>query len=82
MGLTGLGKTFQFYSKNIKESSKKYNNNKVNKLNNILFYFLNLLFLAVKHILRDFSSLTWPSAVRAQSPNHWTAREFPSFYFF
>ena len=23
-----------------------------------------------------------PSAVKAQSPNHWTAREFPSFYFF
>ena len=40
MGLTGLGKTFQFYSKNIKESSKKYNNKKVNKLNNILFYFI------------------------------------------
>ena len=22
-----------------------------------------------------------PSAVKAQSPNHWTAREFPSFAF-
>ena len=43
----------------------------------ILFFFF---FLAVLHGLRDLSSSTRdgtvPPAVEAQSPNHWTAREF------
>ena len=49
----------------------------------ILFFFF---FLASPYGLWDPSSLTRDQtqalAVRARSPNHWTAREFPSFFFF
>ena len=42
-------------------------------------------FLAATHSLRDLSSLirnqTQPTAVKAPSPNHWTAREFPPMRF-
>ena len=43
-------------------------------------------FLAPLHSLWDLSSptrdWTWAPAVRASSPNHWIAREFPSHGFF
>ena len=46
-----------------------------------LFLFLFLFLLAMPHSLWDFSSPTriepGPSAVKVQSPNHWTTREFP-----
>ena len=48
-----------------------------------VFYFI--LFLAALHGLQDLSSptrdWTWALAVKVPSPNHWTAREFPQFYF-
>ena len=47
--------------------------------NAIFFSFLS--FLAMLRGLWDLSSLTgdrtWALAVKAQSPNHWTARELP-----
>ena len=48
-----------------------------------LFYFLGG---TIPRGMQDLSSLTRdepvPPAVEAQSPNQWTAREFPLFYFF
>ena len=45
-----------------------------------LYFILFLIFLVVLHGLWDLSSLirdqTWAPAVEAQSPNHWTTREF------
>ena len=48
-----------------------------------------VLFLAAPHGLRDLSSLTrgpgiepMPPAVEARSPNHWSAREFPLYFYF
>ena len=42
---------------------------------------LVFFFLAMPHGLQHLSSLTrdwtWATAVKAPSPNHWTAREFP-----
>ena len=44
------------------------------------------LFLPAPHGLQHLSSLTrdptWATAVKAPSPNHWTARELPSWEFF
>ena len=44
------------------------------------------IFLAAPHGIRDLSSPTRDRtpglAVKALSPNHWTAREFSSFFFF
>ena len=41
-------------------------------------------FLAAPHGMRDLSSPTRnepePPAVEAQSPNHWTTREFPVYF--
>ena len=46
------------------------------------FFFLSFFFFAVLQGLRDLSSLTRDQtcapAVEAQSPHHWTAREYPS----
>ena len=49
----------------------------------ILFYFLIWLHHAACGILVPQPGIEpMPSAVKAQSPNHWTAREFPvSLYF-
>ena len=47
----------------------------------IVYFILFIYFLASLCGLRDLSSLTrdgtWALAVKALSPNHWTAREFP-----
>ena len=52
-----------------------------NALNSTLYYFYCL---AALHGLQDLSSSTRdqtvPLAVKAQSPNHWTARKFPELY--
>ena len=44
-------------------------------------FFLVFFFLAMVHGFCDLNSLTrielGPSAMRVQSPNHWTTREFP-----
>ena len=44
----------------------------------ILLFFFSF-FSASPQSLQDFNSPTrgWPSAVKAQRPNHWTTREFP-----
>ena len=51
-------------------------------LKNFFFFFF---FWAMLNALWDLSSLTrdltGPSAVKAQSPNHWTAREIPTQHF-
>ena len=69
--------------------------NKINFLKEIMYCstvnlyvlfvcFCFLLFLATWHGLWDLSSLTrdwtWATAVKAPSPNHWTARELPQLY--
>ena len=50
----------------------------------MLFFFPFLSFLAMLQGLWDLSSLTrdrtWALAVKAQSPNHWTARELPMLF--
>ena len=60
----------------------------VELLDHISFYIpflFSFSFLAVPRSLRDLSSptrvWTWAWAVKALSPNHWTAREFPIFHF-
>ena len=51
---------------------------------NLKLLLLLLLFLATLHGLQDLRSPTrdrnWPLPVKAPSPNHWTAREFPKNY--
>ena len=54
---------------------------------NVLFFFLFFFFSGVLHGLQDLRSPTrepWSLAVKAPSPNHWTARKFPecAFYLF
>ena len=60
---------------------------------NSFFFFLSFSFLVTLHGMQDLSSQTkdqiwapWsdlsPPAVEAQSPNHWTTREFPSWTLF
>ena len=50
----------------------------------VYIYIYIFFFLATPQGLQDLSSptrgQTWPPAVKAQSPNHWTAREFLSIY--
>ena len=50
----------------------------------ILFFFTFLSFLAMLRDLWDLSfptrDRTWALAVKAQSPNHWTARELPMLF--
>ena len=52
--------------------------------NAFTFLCFSFLFLALLHVLQDLSSLTrdWTQAlaVKALSPNHWTAREFPQLH--
>ena len=53
----------------------------------ILFHFKILfIFWAAPHSLWDLSSptrdWTWATAVKAPSPNHWTAGEFPRGFFY
>ena len=57
-----------------------YDSSIFNFLRNLytIFFFI---FLAVLRILQDLSTpareWTWPTAVKALNPNHWTPREFP-----
>ena len=47
-------------------------------------YQLIFFFLTAKHSLWDLNSLTGDGnsvSVEVQSPNHWTSREFPSYFF-
>ena len=47
-----------------------------------VFLILINLFLATPHSVQDLSSELSPSAVGAQSPSHWAAREVPTTFLF